>query len=96
MVYMCMDGPAKRGNERERTFRYDIDNPKDKEIIEQIDALLNTQPTCFNCENFYHEGCFGGYQAASCKLHGCIEAVNHPHHDADGSKCDDYRRMSNG
>jgi hypothetical protein len=92
MVYMNMDAPAKKGDIRERTFCYDRNNPKDIEIIKKIDALLNTQSTCFNCENFYYEGCLGGYQAASCKLYGCIEVVGHPHYDCDGSKCKDYKR----
>lgn len=92
MVYMISDSPAKPFGMRNRTFCYDDDNSNDTKILEQIDAILSTQPTCFNCENFCREGCFGGYQAASCKLHGCIEAVDHPHHDADGSKCEDYRR----
>lgn len=37
---------------------------------------------------------FGGYHAHDCKIHGNIEAFSNPHHDCDGSKCSDYRRVN--
>ena len=76
---------------REVTFKYNTKTDK-KLLNMMIKFLSDNQPTCFNCENYYTEGGFGGYQASCCKIHGCIEAFNNPHHDTDGSKCEDYKR----
>ena len=76
---------------REVTFKYNTKTDK-KLLNMMIKFLSDNQPTCFNCENYYTEGGFGGYQASCCKIHGCIEAFDNPHHDTDGSKCEDYKR----
>lgn len=85
---VCNDGKA------EITFAYDSNNQEDLEIIKKIDEICNAQKRCDNCSNFYYEGSFGGYQVCTCKIHGCLEPWNHPHHDMDGSKCGDYNRKS--
>lgn len=93
MVKMVGDTYTDKQSTRERTFRYDNDNPNDLMILKEIDKLIDKlQPTCFNCVNFFHEGYFGGYQACTCKIHGCLEHYFNPHYDCDGSKCDDYKR----
>lgn len=91
MVKMIQDSPSTDG--RERTFSYDPDNDNDNNLLELIrQTISDNQPECFNCENYYLAGCFGGYQASMCRIHGCIEVVGNPHYDADGSKCADYKR----
>ena len=74
------------------TFTYDKNNQDDVALVEEFGKLCKAQKKCTNCTNFYHEGTLGGYQAGSCKLYGCLEAWNHPHHDMDGSKCGNYER----
>ena len=98
MVKMCRDAFNENAQRRERTFSYNYDNPNDLVILKEIDKLIDKlQPTCFNCVNFFYEGCLGGYQACMCKIHGCLEHYPNPHYDCDGSKCDDYsRRVDNG
>lgn len=76
----------------EITFTYDKNNQDDVVLVEEFERLCKTQKKCTNCTNFYYEGYFGGYKACSCKLHGCLEVHNHPHHDMDGSKCGNYKR----
>ena len=77
---------------KEITFTYNGDNKNDVEIIKKFEELCKEQDRCDNCKNFYHEGCFGGYQSCNCKIHGCLEVVGHPHYDMDGSKCENYER----
>lgn len=94
MVEMVRDTfVEKREGLREMTFRYDRDNDDDMQILQNIMELLNTQKLCTNCINHQRGGYFCGYNSHSCKIHGNIEAFNHPHHDGDGSKCDDYERI---
>ena len=81
------------GNEAKITLKYDSNNPHDKRMIKIIKYLVSqTQDTCFNCDNYETVGCLGGYQAASCKIHGILECLDNPHHDCDGTKCKDYKR----
>lgn len=75
----------------EITFAYDSSNQEDVEIIKKFDELCSTQKRCDNCTNFYYDG-FMEYQSCNCKIHGYLEEWNHPHHDMDGSKCEDYKR----
>lgn len=76
---------------REVTFEYNIKT--DIELLKKLKDFLNdNQPTCFNCKEYYKEGCIGGYQTSFCKIHGFIKVVGHPHYDCDGSKCSDYKR----
>ena len=95
MIGMVYDTYVKGGSLRECTFRYDSDNEEDMRILRNIMKLLETQKLCSNCINYREDGYMCGYNSHSCKIHGNIEAFNHPHHDGDGSKCDDYRRVSN-
>lgn len=91
MIEEIQDTFTDEENIREVTFRYNLKT--DLKLLKMMkDFLNNNQPTCFNCKNYYTKGCFGGYQASCCKIHGCIEEVNNPHNDCDGSKCDDYER----
>lgn len=91
MIEMIRDTfVEKRDGLREVTFRYDSENNDDLKILENIMELLNTQKLCTNCVNYQNDGYFCGYCSHSCKIHGNIEAFNHPHHDGDGSKCDEY------
>lgn len=93
MIKMTIDTYVKAHESlRERTFRYDTNNDNDIQILRYIDQLLNTQKLCQNCVNYKEDGYFCGYNSHSCEIHGNIEAFNHPHHDGDGSKCDDYER----
>lgn len=93
MVKMVGDTYTDKQSTRERTFRYDNDNPNDLMILKEIDKLIDKlQPTCFNCVNFFYEGYFGSYQACACKIYGCLEHCSNPHYDCDGSKCGDYKR----
>lgn len=92
MVKFWGDSPSKYG--REITFSYDPDNDNDEKLIDLIhQTISDNQPECFNCKNYYKEGCFGDYQASWCRIYGCLEAVSNPHYDADGSKCKDYQRQ---
>ena len=81
----------KEPNHRYITIKFDVNT--DKGIIEQIEKLLNQQPKCENCINYQSDGYFCGYESHSCKLHGNIEFWNHPHHNGDGRKCEDYKRQ---
>lgn len=95
MVKRIMDSPSAK-NLREVTFRYDPNNKNDSVILKKIsEVVLTEQPLCSNCGNFCYEGCFGGYNACTCKIHGNLEAVGNPHYDGDGSKCDDYYPKEN-
>lgn len=92
MVTTISDCPAK-GDMRVIAIEYDPDNQNDLELLEKIrDVIATEQPLCQNCENFYYEGYFGNYKACSCKIYGVLEALSNPHHDCDGSKCDNYQR----
>lgn len=94
MVRMVRDTfVEKHESLREVTFRYDSNNADDMWILKDIFKLLNTQKLCTNCVNYKEDGYFCGYNSHSCKIHGNIEAFDHPHHDGDGSKCDDYKRV---
>jgi hypothetical protein len=75
------------------TLQFNYTNENDHRIIDKIHHLLfDEQPHCENCVNYYREGYFCGYRAMMCKVHGGLDAWDHPHHDLDGSKCDDYER----
>lgn len=91
MVFMICDAPSRKEGKREITFRYDYQNENDVALIKKIEQLLFAeQKRCDNCIHFYREGCFGGYMACSCKIHGSLENLDNPHYDMDGSKCGDY------
>lgn len=88
---------SRKNNVGEITLRFDYTNENDNAIIDNINHLIrDEQPTCENCVNYYQEGYFCGYSAVMCKVHGGLDAWNHPHHDLDGSKCDDYKRILRG
>lgn len=82
----------KEKNKRYLTLSYDV--VTDKEIMKQIHNILMSQPLCTNCINYQYIGNFCGYEAHDCKIHGDIEYFGHPHHDLDGSKCEDYERKA--
>lgn len=94
MIEVVRDTYIEGSSLREITFRYDRDNEDDMQILHSIMVLLNTQKLCSNCINYRVDGYFCGYNAHRCEIHGNIEAYNHPHYDGDGSKCVDYRRVS--
>jgi len=80
-------------NTRYITYQYKTDNENDKRVMKLICELLNhEQKRCDNCIHYKSDGYFCGYESHSCKIHGNIEAWDHPHHDGDGSKCEDYKR----
>lgn len=93
MVREIADCPSKRKSDthREITFEFEYNNKNDVALMKKIEQLLSEQSRCTNCENFYEDGCFGGYMACSCKIYGMLESLDNPHHDMDGSKCKDYR-----
>ena len=93
MVKVILDTYIKNSTEREIRIRYDKAIQNDQIIMTILnDLLCNEQPLCSNCVNYRKEGYFCGYCASSCKIHGNIEAWDHPRHDGDGSKCPDYIR----
>jgi hypothetical protein len=93
MVKVMLDTYIENSTEREMHIRYDRAIPNDQIIMTILnDLLCNEQPLCSNCVNYRKEGYFCGYCASSCKIHGNIEAWDHPHHDGDGGKCPDYVR----
>lgn len=93
MIEMVRDTYTDKKGIREQAYSYDVNNRNDILILEEISKLIDRlQPTCFNCANFFHDGCLGGYQTSMCKIHGCLEDCLNPHYDCDGSKCEDYRR----
>lgn len=94
MVKKIKDCPGVN-NTREVTFEYDLNNKNDLVILKKINEVISEeQPLCTNCENFYYEGCLGGYEACACQVHGILEVLDNPHHDGDASKCEDYHRKS--
>lgn len=96
MVHVILDTYIEGSTEREIHIRYDRDIANDKLIMDKINQILiMEQPLCCNCANYYKEGYFCGYCASSCKIHGNIEAWDHPHRDGDGSKCPDYTPKGN-
>lgn len=92
MIRMISDSPRKNG-ERVIEFAYDPNNSNDKTLLQEFMKVLKEQPRCENCQEFYYQGCIGGYMACACKIHGILESYSHPHFDMDGSKCEDYRRQ---
>lgn len=81
------------GSQRYITIEYNSDNESDMDIIRVIfDLLDKEQPSCSNCINYQSDGYFCGYESHSCKIHGNIEWVQHPYHDGDASKCEDYKK----
>lgn len=91
MVHAVYDTYIEDSTEREIHIRYDPTIANDKLIMKKLDELLlNEQPLCSNCVNYYREGTFCGYNARNCQIHGNLDAWDHPHHNADGSKCPDY------
>ena len=94
MVKDISDCPSKDKTKREITFSYDSKNKKDIDLIKRIIQMCEKeQDKCTNCKNYYKQGCFGDYMANSCKIYGILEAYNNPHHDLDGSKCNNYIRL---
>lgn len=80
-------------NTRYVTYQYNTNDKNDKRVMELICELLNhEQKRCDNCIHYKSDGYLCGYESHSCKIHGNIEWVNHPHYDGDGSKCEDYKR----
>ena len=95
MVYTVLDTFIKKSTEREIHIRYDPTIANDELIMRKLrDLLYNEQPLCSNCNNYYKEGYFCGYNASCCRIHGCLEGYDHPHRDGDGSKCPDYTRRT--
>lgn len=92
MVKEVSDAYNKFSGKRELLISYE-DDKKDKEILNKLFAILNDQDMCFNCTNYYTCGGLDNYVASYCRVHGCLEDFNCPHHDADGSKCKDYKRV---
>ncbi len=83
----------KEPNTRYVTYKYKTNNENDKRVMKLIDELLNNeQKRCNNCIHYQSDGTFCGYESHSCDIHGNIEGFDHPHHDGDGSKCEDYKR----
>lgn len=74
------------------TLEFDPENENDTAIMEKLYWLCEAQQKCTNCIHFYEEGCFGGYMACACKIHGILEVLGNPHYDMDGSKCTEYMR----
>lgn len=35
---------------------------------------------CYQCCNFYYEGCFGGYSACMCKVYGSLDVDQKERH----------------
>ena len=97
MIRMISNNPSKRkiNTHREITFEFEYENANDIALIEKIIRLCAEQPICENCENFYTQGCLGGYMACTCKIHGNLESLDNPHYDMDGNKCSDYIRKLN-
>ena len=91
MVREIVDASANAGKRRV-TFEYELNNPSDRAILNQISEICSNQPQCYNCTNMEQMECIGLYFAMHCSIHGNIEAANHPRHDMDGSKCPDYKR----
>lgn len=90
MIKEVLDKPY-GNNYREVTFRYDPNDKNDVALLDKIKDFLSTkQRLCTNCKNLVREGYFCGYNAHRCKIHGNIEAADHPHYDGDGNKCKDY------
>lgn len=80
-------------NTRYVTYQYKTNNENDKRVMKLIRELLNhEQKRCDNCIHYQSDGYFCGYESHSCKIHGNLEDCSHPHHDGDGSKCEDYKR----
>lgn len=94
MVHEIRDCSTDVKGIREVTLRYDRNNESDRRVLEKIFECLGEQPRCDNCENYQSEGYFCGYESHRCKIHGDLEWHGHPHHDGDGSKCPDYKRIS--
>lgn len=90
MVELIHDIHAQKEGIREVTLSYEVNNAHDQMILYGIIRLLNLQPRCCNCTNYKDDGVFCGYRSHSCKIHGNLEAFDHPHHDGDGSKCPNY------
>ena len=74
------------------SFTYNESNELDVEIINKMLKLLDLQPRCLNCIFFYKEGALGGYMACCCKRFGCLEYLENPHYNMDGSECEFYKR----
>lgn len=96
MIRFMGDTPSKEGL---RKIIYEYDPKTDEVLLEELSKVIkeflnSKQPTCFNCKNYYREGCFGGYMASACRIYGNIEALDNPHYDCDGSKCDRYQRAN--
>lgn len=92
MIKMISDEPSIKKGFREATFLYDPHT--DEEMLDKLlQFLSDNQPVCDNCQNMKFEPESNGYRAKSCTIHGNIEAYDNPHHDKDGSKCSDYKRI---
>ena len=90
MVKLIHDTYTDNEGIREVTLSYEVNNAHDQMILHGITRLLNLQPKCYNCVNYEDCGTMCGYHSHRCKIHGDIEAWDHPHHDGDGSKCPDH------
>jgi len=75
------------------TISWIDENKHDEDLISKIrDLIYMEQDLCSNCVNVRTGGTFCGYAETYCDIHGSIEYPDHPHHDGDGTKCEDYRR----
>jgi len=73
-------------------LNFEDKNPEDEAILDEIFKTLKKQKRCDTCINYKLELALGGYQAAYCKKHGCLEYIFGSHFGNDGSKCEDYKR----
>ena len=73
-------------------LNFEDNNPEDEIILNEIFNILKKQKRCDTCIIYKLESAIGGYQAAYCKKHGCLEYILNPYFGNDGSKCKDYER----
>lgn len=71
------------------TFKYDTRNKVDDALMKRIYKLIESQPSCNNCNNYYLGGTFCGWKDHNCKIYGCLDSLGN---QRDASTCEHYDR----
>lgn len=81
-------------NEKHAVFAYEDGNEHDEAILKIIDAILASQPSCYNCKHFMGINTFECDSVVCAAIGGVIDVDNPLYRslddDLDGRTCDKY------
>lgn len=87
-----------KNNIQKVTFKYDTRNKVDDALMKRIYKLIESQPSCNNCNNYYYFGTFCGWPEYNCKFDipfGKRNADTCEHYDRKIEHCSECGRKLN-